>query len=406
MAQASPLSPPQSRTPEEAAAVTSPAPPAVSSVTVDVNAAPRGQTRKAGRARPDHCLNCGRKSLTTRFCPDCGQENTPHAVSVGQLLGDILEEFVKWDGRLFRSLALLMFFPGRLTKEYNAGRRVNYVSPFKMYFVVSALFVFILSFQTTDDLPLLNQFNEAEQKIQAGIAKENAGKTTKRKFKTATPTKNDEKKNDEKKTGDETIGLQINPDNDGGLLSFRFTDDIPFPKHYKIADGSKLKAGNYEKAYLQWQSDDKNKHRHGWLIKNALQNMCHAVDAPGAYIRNVVQKVGHTMFFLLPAYAFLLALFFFRSRRYYVEHLILAVNNHTMAFFILTAANLAMHRFAPFAGFLIASYWLYELISFKIVYGRGWIGTISRQGLVWGGYALALILGLVAAMLITLVMPS
>jgi hypothetical protein len=341
----------------------------LSSATVAVNASTRRKKRYDSRPRPDHCLNCGRQSLTTRFCPDCGQENTPHAVSIGELTADILEEFVKWDGRLLRTLGLLLFFPGRLTQEYNAGRRAKYVSPFKMYFVVSALFVFFLSLNGPNKDIKLNFSPETDQ-INIG-------------------------------SGDTGITNTPKPKKSGISL---FGDE-PFPPDYKLVDGSSVKEGRFHEAYTQWQKDKKNHKPHPFWKQTLYGNICTALDAPGVYISNLIQSIGKAMFFLLPFYAFLLAVFFFRSRRYYVEHLILAINNHTTAFLIGSIADLTITRFPVVTGVLIFSYWLYELVALRIVYGRSWLGTISRQFMIWVAYLFALIIGFAITAIITLIFP-
>ena len=359
--------------------------------TLTVSAAARKPLRKEKRVRPDHCLNCGRHPLTTRFCADCGQENTPHAISVAHLAGDVMDEFMKWDGRLFRSLALLLFFPGKLTQEYNAGRRVNYVSPFKMYFVVSAIFVFLLSWNRPPDDIILDgagarlgtkSGNKSPLQINFGPDADTGSKSK----------------------GKSAKGAEEEKD---ALL---FLGEYAFPPHYALTGGGKVTQGHFAEAYRQWQQDKKNKNKHPAWRQNIVSNVCHAVDAPQTYIGNLIQSIGKAMFFLLPLYAFLLAMFFFRSRRYYVEHLILAINNHTMAFLIGSMADISIrfipHVGAPVGGLLIFSYWLYELISLRVVYQRGWLGTMFRQGLIWFGYAIALVLGFAVTAVITLMLPS
>lgn len=94
---------------------------------------------------PSSCLNCG-KPIDSAFCPDCGQENTPTAASLRSLLADAWEEVFKLDAKIFRSINLLLLKPGQLTNEYLAGRRVRYVTPFKLYFFTSFLFFLVFAF--------------------------------------------------------------------------------------------------------------------------------------------------------------------------------------------------------------------------------------------------------------------
>jgi hypothetical protein len=91
-----------------------------------------------------HCLNCGHE-MQSRFCPECGQENTHYKVSLGRLLGDLFEELFQLESRLWRSLWSLFRHPGRLTREYNAGRRVRYTSPLRLYLIASFAYFFTVA---------------------------------------------------------------------------------------------------------------------------------------------------------------------------------------------------------------------------------------------------------------------
>lgn len=96
--------------------------------------------------RPDHCLNCGR-AADGNFCAHCGQEVKDHTVALRPLLTDLMAEIVSWDSKLLRTVKALVFQPGFLTNEYNAGRRVPYLSPLKLYLTVSVLFFLVLSWK-------------------------------------------------------------------------------------------------------------------------------------------------------------------------------------------------------------------------------------------------------------------
>lgn len=88
---------------------------------------------------PENCLNCG-AVVTLEYCPACGQRRGDFRRSLGRLLGELLRELLELDGRLGRTLRALLR-PGRLTREFNAGRRRRYTSPVRLYlFVCVALF--------------------------------------------------------------------------------------------------------------------------------------------------------------------------------------------------------------------------------------------------------------------------
>lgn len=90
----------------------------------------------------EECRNCG-ATLQAKYCHECGQEKLDHLIPVRHLLGDIADEFLKFDSKLFRTLTSLMVRPGFLTSEYIAGRRARYLPPFRLYFTISAIYFLI-----------------------------------------------------------------------------------------------------------------------------------------------------------------------------------------------------------------------------------------------------------------------
>jgi hypothetical protein len=87
------------------------------------------------------CLNCGH-AVQSRYCSECGQENTDYRVSLWRLLADLFEELFQLESRLWRSLWTMVRYPGRLTRDYNAGRRVLYTSPLRLYLLASFTYFF------------------------------------------------------------------------------------------------------------------------------------------------------------------------------------------------------------------------------------------------------------------------
>jgi hypothetical protein len=95
------------------------------------------------------CLNCGTE-VAGRFCQQCGQENVEVKESFLQLLRHFLEDLTHFDGKLWKTIKLLLFKPGSLTKLYMEGKRASYIHPIRMYLFVSAVFFL---FMFTGDVP-------------------------------------------------------------------------------------------------------------------------------------------------------------------------------------------------------------------------------------------------------------
>jgi hypothetical protein len=106
----------------------------------------------------ENCLNCGH-AVATRFCPECGQENTSYRVSLGRLIGDLFEELFQLESRLWRTLWALFRRPGLLTREYNAGRRVAYTTPLRLYIIASVAYFFVGSIMPGEKISEHVQFD-------------------------------------------------------------------------------------------------------------------------------------------------------------------------------------------------------------------------------------------------------
>ena len=92
-----------------------------------------------GHTHEQACLNCGTR-LVGSHCYACGQAAHVHR-TLSAFLHDLLHGVFHFEGKLWRTLPLLAWHPGRLTREYIDGRRASYVSPIALF-----LFVVFLTF--------------------------------------------------------------------------------------------------------------------------------------------------------------------------------------------------------------------------------------------------------------------
>jgi hypothetical protein len=85
------------------------------------------------------CLNCG-TALIGAHCHQCGQSAHVHR-SLGGIGHEILHGVFHFEGKLWRTLPLLAWRPGQLTRRYIDGERARFVSPVALFlFSIFALF--------------------------------------------------------------------------------------------------------------------------------------------------------------------------------------------------------------------------------------------------------------------------
>lgn len=92
-----------------------------------------------GHTQERACLNCG-TPLAGPHCHQCGQRAHVHR-TLSAFFHDLLHGVLHFEGKTWRTLPLLVWQPGKLTREYIDGKRARYVSPIALF-----LFVVFLSF--------------------------------------------------------------------------------------------------------------------------------------------------------------------------------------------------------------------------------------------------------------------
>ena len=99
---------------------------------------------KAGEAHHGVCSDCGAE-VSGNFCSNCGQSTHSHRTLL-HLGEELLHGVMHFDGRIWRTLPLLAFNPGRLTREWVQGKRTRYVSPLAIFLFTLFVMFFALSF--------------------------------------------------------------------------------------------------------------------------------------------------------------------------------------------------------------------------------------------------------------------
>ncbi|HMI21201.1 MAG TPA: DUF3667 domain-containing protein [Sphingomonas sp.] len=91
------------------------------------------------------CANCGTERIGP-FCHACGQMGHLHRNLMG-LVHDIAHGVFHFEGKLWKTLPMLVWHPGRLTRRYVDGERAKFVSPMALF-----LFSVFLMFAVVSNL--------------------------------------------------------------------------------------------------------------------------------------------------------------------------------------------------------------------------------------------------------------
>ncbi len=90
------------------------------------------------------CLNCGTE-LVGSHCHQCGQKAHLHR-TIGAFMHDLLHGALHFEGRTWKTLPLLFFKPGELTRRYIEGERARFVSPMALFLFVIFLMFAVFQF--------------------------------------------------------------------------------------------------------------------------------------------------------------------------------------------------------------------------------------------------------------------
>ncbi|WP_422344104.1 DUF3667 domain-containing protein [Parasphingorhabdus sp.] len=186
----------------------------------------------AGKHSGD-CLNCG-APVTGSYCSNCGQPLHIHR-SIGAFWHDILHGVLHFEGKFWRTLPLLAWKPGELTRRYIHGQRARFISPMALFlfsvFMMFAVFSFIGDPFGSEDLSVADTAIERSFVEQAELADEQIATKT-AELDTASP--------EERVVLEEEI---LDLKKSRNIMSNFIGEDAPYPE-VSLSDGDG-QLGNY-----------------------------------------------------------------------------------------------------------------------------------------------------------------
>jgi hypothetical protein len=129
-----------------------------------------GEAGTDGHTHEKNCLNC-EAPLSGPYCAACGQRAHVHR-SVRAFFQDFIQGLFNFEGKIWRTLPMLVWRPGEMTRRYIAGERARFISPVALY-----LFTVFLMFATLNLTGALNPGKTGKHfqtQLQAGIQEDQA----------------------------------------------------------------------------------------------------------------------------------------------------------------------------------------------------------------------------------------
>ena len=394
------------------------------------------------------CPNCG-SGRPDRFCSHCGQNDRDYMRGLWSVVYEFFREMFELDSRLFRTLKSLLFRPGHLSSEFSRNRRAAYMSPVRIYLFTSFVFFLVLSISAGGWLRNLDPSDVnlemdagddpaaadsalavadsvlaavdsalAERGLPAGLgvgalvggvladSTPAAGIPADSTLPDGAPASPASEPPDvaeaQMDAGDEQGGGAVDSVQLAALKARLL------PEHArKVDDIMGRPGGGVAKQVVRGLAgsadpDERASGVPGWLTRYGRGLLIDAFHSPEAFLQRAIGNLPIAMFFLLPVFAMILAVCYFRRKRFFVEHLVFGMHIHTFVFLMLAAALLVPGETTGnwVKLFLVVVSPLYVLIAMRRFYGEGWGRTLVKGFVVWNLYSFALFPGLMLAFLI------
>ena len=380
------------------------------------------------------CENCG-TALQGGYCHVCGQRahnplrNFRHAVE------EVFESLWHLDGRIFRTVRDL-FVPGRVAVNYLAGHRVRYIAPLRLFVILTVLAFFVGKF--TLHLPtggvVVDQSTGANVGFAAGPGDDpgdgpSAFATSKTVDEVlATHAKRADELAFEATQGDGALFIgplqsTIRKDMDGqalrrlrelGLDDAAARDALARSEAERAAKAPAPGTGT-PTAPVKIEAGDGEGLFGGWLKARGerLQaNLARINETPDEFVRMFLGAVPGALFLMVPVFALFLRVLYLRTRRGYLEHLVVALYSHAfmVAALLLMFLLVGVRSWAGgqgtvataasvFNGLLMFGIPVYLFWMQKRVYRQGWLVTTLKYVILGGVYSILLGIALVYAAL-------
>lgn len=318
-----------------------------------------------------NCLNCG-ALLQGTFCHACGQKNLPRRQDIGDFIINFVSSFYSFESKFFKTFGYLLFRPGRIINDYNAGKRESYYHPARMYVFLSFIFFLVLSLVPDENKVNINSNGKelsAEEKRKVLDSVQVSLDSVNFKMPSANWTNSSNWGSGDPKT----------------LAEY---DSIENAKPIAKRDGSVERYFTEKFIKLKQENGDDDK---------AIINR---------FFDSFLENIPRMIFLLLPIFALILKLLYIRKDFYFSEHLVFSVLFYD--FMYLIAAVGLFCSFVPWLEWVSSLLWIvvffYLYKAMRQVYKQSRGKTISKFFLLNFIFMIALITAFAVNGIITLML--
>lgn len=327
------------------------------------------------------CPNCEKEfDESFEFCPYCGQK-AKDELTLKVLFYNTIANYFSFDARFFKSFIPLMTKPGYLAKKFLEGKRLLFLHPAQMYLFISVIFFFLYSFNVreavqevdkkfkkTNIVEKVADSIESNNPILDSVQLEKAMTHMRENPVITSMSDEDVKKLDSvikannKKQVRNDLNFDFNEKKIDSLIAIDAPDEVIY-KAMGMGDDAGFLTRKFYAQMLKFYKD----------------------RGLGSIMQTFYDSIPLAMFFLLPIFAFILKIFYFRRGRF-SHHLVFSFYFFSFlftVFSILTLANLIWENFPDWINTLvILSTLFYLFLAVKHFYRQGWFLSFFKTGMV------------------------
>jgi len=291
------------------------------------------------------CLNCGFSlGRFDRFCARCGQKNSKRKLNLTDLTQEFLSSLFAYDSRVQHTFKAIFTSPGKIAKEYIAGKRVKYVNPFRFLIFIAVTFFLLVSWL----IPYEDMYqNKSEDQVDKEQVKKGQSSVS------LDSIQNNKKSLKEKDAAQESADV----------------DTI-------YAYFKKNEVRTFKQAIAETKLEDNFS---DWITYKFLLGASMIEDQPADFIRFLLPKLPFFIFFFLPVLTLLSKLFYIRKNFTYTEHLVFNFYQQSL-FFMLFFVESMTYKFMDFDAslFFLILFSIYHVAAKKKFYGQNYFKTIAK----------------------------
>lgn len=326
------------------------------------------------------CLNCGHPlDLSDKYCPNCSQANSTKKLTLLDFFEEFLANFISYDSKLLQTLGALLLRPGKITKEYIAGRRLSYTNPFR--FLLSLAIIYFLFISYNSNLETFNRFGadrkESIFNFQKQISKLEFDTEEEKKLALAAiDSLQRQRLTNTVLTNRDSVILnnplqQLNKLNDNSLAG-RFFDKIQIFNTLIKKDT----LYSFTESVSRYNVPSTTENEMAYNLSNSLVEI---EKRPGTFLNSLISKSPFATFFFLPFFTFFIWMVYIRKKYTYTDHLIFSFHNQSLLFILLIVSYLVNAVFnVNSEGIFLFIFAFYLYKAMRNFYQQGRFKTIVK----------------------------